>query len=74
LPLGDPAKIKDQVVMAKDDVTDAEISLLLGMPKRILNPTAKSKTEGWHERTDYKVESLDGNHEFALFTRQTRRV
>lgn len=60
--------------MAKEDLTDARLSELIGMAKRVANPGARERAEGRHLRTDYRVVSVEGNHEFSLFTRQSTRL
>ena len=57
--------------MATEILTDAQINSLIAMPKRVENPGAKTRTEGKHTRRDYRVQSEDGKHEFALFVRQS---
>ena len=52
-------------------LTDAQINDLLSMPKHVENPGAKTRTEGKHIRRDFRVKSTDGQHEFALFYRQS---
>lgn len=60
--------------MAKEDITDERLQALISMPKRVLNPRARTKIEGRHERVDFKVASIDGLHEFALYTRQSTKL
>lgn len=57
--------------MASDTLTDEQIALLVAMPKRVDNPSARARSEGKHSRRDFRVMSADGSHEFALFTRQS---
>ncbi|QBQ96072.1 DUF6978 family protein [Paraburkholderia pallida] len=60
--------------MAKEDLTDARLSELIGMAKRVANPGARERVEGRHLRIDYRVVSVEGSHEFSLFTRQSTRL
>ena len=60
--------------MAKEDLTDARLSELITMAKRISNPGARERVEGRHLRMDYRVVSVEGRHEFSLFTRQSTRL
>jgi hypothetical protein len=60
--------------MAKEDLNDARLHELIVMSKRVTNPGARERVEGRHLRTDYRVLSADGRHEFALFTRQSTRL
>lgn len=60
--------------MAKEDITDDRLRSLLALPKRVINPRARMKVEGRHERVDFKVISLDEQHEFALYTRQSTKL
>ena len=57
--------------MAIEILTDAQISSLIEMPKRVENPGTKTRIEGRHSRRDFRVKSLDEKHEFALFVRQS---
>jgi hypothetical protein len=57
--------------MATEILTDAQISLLIAMPKRVENPGAKTRTVNKHTQRDYRVQSEDGKHTFALFVRQS---
>ena len=42
--------------------------------KRVTNPTAKEKLIDKDLRKDYRVSSLDSQHEFILFTRQNTLI
>lgn len=57
--------------MGVDALTDGEIRMLLASSKRVQNPASKVRTEGKHQRRDFRVLSEDGQHEFVLFTRQS---
>jgi len=43
-------------------------------PSASKTPQAREKQEGKHLRRDYRVVSDDGEHHFALFTRQSTRI
>lgn len=60
--------------MGIETLTDEKITQLLAAPKRVENPLAREKLEGKHLRRDYRVASDDGEHRFALFTRQSTRI
>lgn len=60
--------------MGIETLTDDKIVQLLGCPKRVENLQAREKSEGKHLRRDYRVVSEDGEHRFALFTRQSTRI
>lgn len=60
--------------MGIETLTDDKIAQLLAVPKRVENPQAREKSEGKHLRRDYRVVSDDGEHRFALFTRQSTRI
>jgi len=60
--------------MAKEDLTEDRLRQLIRLDKRVVNPNAKEKPEGRHLRTDYRVVSIDGEYEFAMFTRQSARL
>ena len=60
--------------MGIETLTDDKIAQLLAVPKRVENPQAREKPEGQHLRRDYRVVSDDGEHRFALFTRQSTRI
>ena len=60
--------------MALETLTDEQIQSLLACAKRVENPQVREKTEGKHLRRDYRVVSLDGEHLFTLFTRQSSRI
>lgn len=60
--------------MGVETLTDAEIAALLSLPKRVENPQAREKADGKHLRRDFRVVSLDEEHRFALFTRQSTRL
>jgi hypothetical protein len=57
--------------MASINLTDDVIAKLISLPKAVENPGAKARTVGKHVQYDYRVLSIDGNHEFALFVRQS---
>lgn len=60
--------------MSIEALNQAEIDALIACPKRVTNPSSRPKTEGKHIRHDYQVASLDGRHEFVLFTRQSTMI
>ena len=60
--------------MGIEILTDDKIAQLLSAPKRVENPQARERSEGKHIRRDYRVISDDGEHRFALFTRQSTRI
>ncbi len=60
--------------MAFESLTDTRISLLLEMPKRITNPTARTVVDANHDKREYQVESRDGEERFRLFVRQNKTV
>jgi hypothetical protein len=60
--------------MAFESLTDNRIRELLGMPKRVTNPTARNIADANHERRDYVVESADGAERFKLFVRQNKTI
>lgn len=60
--------------MGIEALTDEKIAQLLTCPKRVENPQAREKQEGKHLRRDFRVVSDDGEHRFALFTRQSTRI
>lgn len=60
--------------MGIETLTDEKIAQLLACPKRVENPQAREKQEGKHLRRDYRVVSDDGEHRFALFTRQSTKI
>lgn len=60
--------------MGIETLTDDKIAQLLTAPKHVENPLAREKLEGKHLRRDYRVVSDDGEHRFALFTRQSTRI
>lgn len=60
--------------MGIETLIDDKIAQLLATPKRVENPQAREKTEGKHTRRDYRVVSEDGEHRFALFTRQSTKI
>lgn len=57
--------------MSIEALSQADIDALITCPKRVINPSSRSKAEGKHIRRDYQVASLDGRHDFVLFTRQS---
>lgn len=57
--------------MASETLTEEQIADLVAMPKRVENPNTKTKIEAKHARRDFRIFSVDGSHEFALFTRQS---
>jgi len=57
--------------MASETLTEEQLGVLVAMPKRVENPNSKTKTEARHSRRDFRVVSIDGSHEFSLFTRQS---
>lgn len=60
--------------MAKEDLTEDRLRHLIRLDKRVVNPNAKQRPEGRHLRTDYRVVSVEGGVEFAMFTRQSSRL
>lgn len=60
--------------MGIETLTDDKIAQLLSCSKRVENPLAREKTEGKHRRRDFRVVSDDGEHRFALFTRQSTKI
>lgn len=60
--------------MGIESLTDERIAQLLACPKRVENPHAREKQEGKHFRRDFRVVSDDGEHHFALFTRQSKQI
>lgn len=60
--------------MSIETLSQAEIDELTTYQKRVINPSSRPKTEGRHIRRDYQVASLDGRHEFVLFTRQSTMI
>ena len=60
--------------MGIETLTDDKIAQLLTAPKRVENPQARERLEGKHLRRDYRVASEDGEHRFALFTRQSTKI
>ena len=57
--------------MAIDNLTDQRIGELIDCAKIVQRPNVRSKIEGKHERRDIAVRSVDDEHEFILFTRQS---
>ena len=60
--------------MSIEALSQAEIDALITCPQQVINPSSRVKTEGKHIRRDYHVASLDGRHEFVLFTRQSTMI
>lgn len=60
--------------MGIETLTEESIAQLLAGPKRVENPQARERREGKHRRRDYRVVSEDGEHCFALFTRQSIKI
>lgn len=60
--------------MGIETLTEVTIAQLLADPKRVENPLAREKQENKHLRRDYRVVSMDGEHRFSLFTRQSTKV
>ena len=60
--------------MSIEALNQAEIDELIACPKRVTNPSSRPKTEGKHIRHDYQVASVDGRHEFVIFTRQSTMI
>ena len=60
--------------MGIETLTDEKIAQLLACTKRVENPQARERQEGKHLRRDYRVVSDDGEHRFALFTRQSTKI
>lgn len=60
--------------MAFESVTDTKIAELIAMPKRVINPSSRSKIKEGHEQYNYKIKSTDlDEYEFELYTRQNLR-
>lgn len=57
--------------MAIESLTDAQISELIRCPKQVGRTNPRSRVEGKHMRRDFSAASLDGSHEFVIFTRQS---
>ena len=54
------------------EYTDEVLEQLIACPKRISQPPRKGmKPDGKHSRNDMELESLDGNHGFRAFMRQS---
>lgn len=60
--------------MGIETLTDEKIAQLLACAKRVENPQARERQEGKHLRRDYRIVSDDGEHRFALFTRQSTTI
>jgi len=60
--------------MSIEALNQAEIDALITCPKHVTNPSSRPKTEGKHIRRDYQVASVDGRHDFVLFTRQSTMI
>ena len=60
--------------MGIETLTDERIAQLIECPKRVENPQAREKQEGKHIRRDFRIVSDDGEHRFALFTRQSIKI
>lgn len=60
--------------MGLETLTDEQIQTFLACAKRVLNPASKTRQDGKHMRRDFRVSSLDGQHEFVLFTRQSTLI
>ena len=60
--------------MGLETLTDEKIAQLLACAKRVENPQARERQEGKHLRRDYRIASDDGEHRFALFTRQSTTI
>lgn len=59
--------------MALDFMTDQKIAELLSLPKKVKNPSARSKDKPGHQQTDYHIETVDGRYQFTLYLRQSTR-
>lgn len=60
--------------MAFESITDDKIADLLNCPKRIENPSARTKIIDQIEKMNYKVISTDGaGHKFIVYKRQNLR-
>ena len=60
--------------MGLETLTDQRIKELLSIPKRVENPLARERTEGKHLRRDFRLTSVDGDHSFSVFTRQSTKI
>ncbi len=60
--------------MAFESITDEKITELLLMPKKVVNPGARSKTDNGCERYNYKVRTIgEIEYEMILYARQNLR-
>lgn len=59
--------------MAFESITDIKITELLLMAKHVKNPGTRPKEKDGHEQYNYKLQSLEGDSEFELYTRQNLR-
>ncbi len=60
--------------MAFESLTDDKIADLLNCPKRLTNPSARSKTIEGREQQNFRVVSTDGSdYEFEVYKRQNLR-
>ena len=59
--------------MAFESVTDVKIEELISVSKRVNNPKIHAKNKDGHEQYNYKVESVNGDHNFELYTRRNLR-
>jgi hypothetical protein len=57
--------------MAIEEITSSRLEELKQMPKRVTNPTARTKREEKHERTDYQVTAHEGQSKFCIYLRQS---
>ena len=60
--------------MSIEALSQVEIDELITCPKHVINSSGRAKAEGRHIRRDFQVASLDGQHEFVLFTRQSTMI
>lgn len=60
--------------MSLETLNDARIKELLTCSKQVSNPSAREKLIDKDLRKDYRVNSLDGQFEFILFTRQSTLI
>lgn len=59
--------------MAFESVSDAKISSLLTLPKKITNPNTREADKRSHLQRNYLVRGPDGQ-EFTLYLRQNKRI
>ncbi len=57
--------------MDQKSLTDQILSDLKAMPKRMKNPNAKTVAKGKHTERNIEVSTINGDHSFILFERQS---